>query len=68
MSATANSDDPPYFGGYVLDNWLACVRELELERRHLIQLAKNSFEGSFLPEKDKMEWMEKIDRIDRSMA
>jgi len=41
---------------------------LNLERRHLIQLAKNSFEGSFLPEKDKMGWMEKIDRIDGSMA
>jgi adenosine deaminase len=68
VSATANSDDPPYFGGYVLENWLACLRELNLERRHLIQLAKNSFEGSFLPEKDKMGWMEKIDRIDGSMA
>ena len=68
VSATANSDDPPYFGGYVLDNWFACLRELNLERRHLVQLAKNSFEGSFLPEKDKMGWMEKIDQIDRSMA
>lgn len=68
VSATANSDDPPYFGGYLLENWLGCLRELALEKRHLIQLAKNSFEGSFLPEKQKEQWVEKIERVAASVA
>lgn len=68
VSATANSDDPPYFGGYLLENWLGCLRELDLQRHHLIQLAKNSFEGSFLPEKEKEQWLEKIERVAASVA
>jgi adenosine deaminase len=34
-----------------------------LEKHHLVQLAKNSFEGSFLPEKEKAKWMEKVDQV-----
>ena len=63
VNATANSDDPPYFGGYLLENWLGCLRELSLEKKHLVQLAKNSFEGSFLSEEEKAKWMDKIDRV-----
>jgi len=63
VNATANSDDPPFFGGYLLDNWLSCLRALSLEKHHLVQLAKNSFEGSFLPEKEKAKWMETVDQV-----
>jgi adenosine deaminase len=48
LKATANSDDPAYFGGYLLDNWLRTAEAVGLERRHLVQLARNSFTGSFL--------------------
>ena len=65
---TANSDDPPYFGGYLLDNWLACARELHLEEKHLVQLAKNSFSGSFLSRKEKEQWIAKIDRVVSSLG
>lgn len=68
VSVTANSDDPPYFGGYLLENWLGCLRELALEKKHLIQLAKNSFEGSFLPQKDQETWFEKIERVAATAA
>jgi adenosine deaminase len=68
VSVTANSDDPPYFGGYLLENWLSCARELQLEERHLVQLAKNSFTGSFLPEKEKAQWITKIDRVVSSLG
>lgn len=68
VSVTANSDDPPYFGGYLLENWLGCLRELDLQKPHLVQLAKNSFEGSFLPEKEKIQWLEKIERVAASSA
>jgi len=47
--ATVNSDDPAYFGGYVVENYRAAIEELGLEREHLHALARNSFEASFLP-------------------
>ncbi|NMN04360.1 adenosine deaminase [Novosphingobium sp. SG919] len=49
LAATVNSDDPAYFGGYVADNYLAVARARGLSQDHLVQLARNSFTGSFLP-------------------
>jgi len=49
LAATVNSDDPAYFGGYVGDNYLAVARARGLSRDQLVQLARNSFTGSFLP-------------------
>jgi len=51
--ATVNSDDPAYFGGYVAENYRACIRELGLSRDDLRTLARNSFEASFLPAAEK---------------
>jgi len=48
MKATCNSDDPAYFGGYVGDNYLRTAEALGLSRAEIVQLAKNSFTGSFL--------------------
>lgn len=47
--ATVNSDDPAYFGGYLVDIYRAAIEELSLTREHLHALARNSFEASFLP-------------------
>ncbi|MCE0765036.1 adenosine deaminase [Pseudonocardia kujensis] len=44
---TVNSDDPPYFGGYVNDNYAALERHLGLGNAELAALARNSFAGSF---------------------
>jgi len=48
LRATVNSDDPAYFGGYLNDNYVAVAAGLGLSRDEVIQLAKNSFLGSFL--------------------
>jgi adenosine deaminase len=48
LNATVNSDDPAYFGGYLLDNWLRTAEAVGLERARLVRLARNSFTGSFL--------------------
>ncbi|MFM9935978.1 MAG: adenosine deaminase, partial [Novosphingobium sp.] len=50
LMATVNSDDPAYFGGYVADNYRAVAEARGLSRADLVQLARNSFTGSFLPE------------------
>lgn len=53
LMITINSDDPSYFGGYVLDNYLASARALDLSRDELATLAANSLKASFLPDADK---------------
>lgn len=65
VSATANSDDPPYFGGYLLENWVECIRALSLDKEHVIQLAQNSFEGSFLDKSDQAKWFKEIEKTAR---
>ncbi len=53
LCVTVNSDDPAYFGGYVLENFLAVRRALALSPRDMAQLARNSIEASFLAEAEK---------------
>ncbi|WP_038169242.1 adenosine deaminase [Tomitella biformata] len=44
---TVNSDDPAYFGGYVVDNYVALQRAFDLDTATLEQLARNSLDASF---------------------
>jgi len=50
LCVTINSDDPAYFGGYVNENFLGARRALGLTGDEIYQLARNSFEASFLDE------------------
>lgn len=52
LKATINSDDPAYFGGYIADNYRAAAAARGLSRDDLVQLARNSLTGSFLPAAD----------------
>ena len=53
LHVTLNSDDPAYFGGYVNANYAELAKAVGLTREQLAQLARNSFEGSFLPDAEK---------------
>ncbi|GAA3551880.1 adenosine deaminase [Amycolatopsis ultiminotia] len=44
---TVNSDDPPYFGGYLNENYTALEQQLGLGAEKLTTLARNSFLASF---------------------
>jgi adenosine deaminase len=63
LKVTVNSDDPAYFGGYVLDNFLAVQRELNLSKADLAQLARNSIEASFIDIAAKNRWLADIDAL-----
>jgi adenosine deaminase len=63
LCVTVNSDDPAYFGGYLLDNFLAVATELELSHAQLAQLARNSIEASFLESEVKQSWYARIDEL-----
>ncbi len=56
-----NSDDPAYFGGYLNENFLQTFASLKLNASHAYQLARNSFEASFVPEAQKQVWYAQLD-------
>jgi adenine deaminase len=63
LCVTVNSDDPAYFGGYLLDNYLAVAEALSLSQAQLTQLARNSIEAAFLEPAVKQGWNARIDQL-----
>ncbi len=61
LCVTVNSDDPAYFGGYLVANFLALQRGLDLSRAQLAELARNSIEASLLDDSAKRRWFGEID-------
>ncbi len=53
LRATVNSDDPAYFGGYVLEKFGATRAALGLTRGDVERLVRNSIEAAFLDEPEK---------------
>jgi len=68
LRATVNSDDPAYFGGYVNRNFVAVADALDISRAELVRLARNSFEGAFLPPEAIALHLAEIDRYDAAFA
>jgi adenosine deaminase len=62
ICVTVNSDDPAYFGGYIADNYQAAVDALNLSIREVVQLAKNSFQASFITPEAKKTLISKLDQ------
>lgn len=60
LLVTINSDDPAYFGGYINENYLAVARALNLNKEEMYDLARNSFEASFLDPQKKKELIVKL--------
>ena len=61
LLVTVNSDDPPYFGGYVAENLLAVQQEFGLSKADVSQLACNSFQASFLEEQEKRDHLREVE-------
>jgi adenosine deaminase len=61
LVATANSDDPAYFGGYVGENFAHSAEALYLTDDDLVTLARNSFEASFIDDVAKRQFFHEID-------
>ncbi|MDK9708535.1 MAG: adenosine deaminase [Desulforhopalus sp.] len=60
--ATINSDDPAYFGGYLNQNFTETFTGLpELGGKEAYQLARNSFEASFVDDAVKDGWIKELD-------
>jgi adenosine deaminase len=63
LCVTINSDDPAYFGGYVNENFLAAQRALGLTQEEVYQLARNSFEASFLTADKRRCFIDELDAV-----
>jgi adenine deaminase len=61
LVATVNSDDPAYFGGYMNDNFVQTFAATGLTPAHAYQLAKNSFEASFIDRSLKQRYTDLLD-------
>ena len=68
LVVTINSDDPAYFGGYVADNYIGTAEALGLSGDQLLQVARNSFEASFLSDAEKQSHLEAIDAAGVSLS
>jgi len=60
LKVTINSDDPAYFGGQVNANYEAIQKALNLSKTELYELAKNSFQYSFLEESAKEKHLKEL--------
>jgi adenine deaminase len=61
LVATLNSDDPAYFGGYLNDNFVQTFAATGLTPTQAYQLAKNSFEASFIHDSMKRRYTDLLD-------
>lgn len=56
-----NSDDPAYFGGYILDNYCAVQEAFQLSIPEWRIIAENSVQGNWIDNARKEELLDKID-------
>jgi adenosine deaminase len=69
LCATVNSDDPAYFGGYLNQNFVETFEALpQLDAAHAYQLARNSFEASFIDAAAKAALVARLDQCFREHA
>eukprot|EP00271_Cylindrocystis_brebissonii_P004578 TRINITY_DN1633_c0_g1_i1.p1 TRINITY_DN1633_c0_g1~~TRINITY_DN1633_c0_g1_i1.p1 ORF type:complete len:335 (-),score=65.12 TRINITY_DN1633_c0_g1_i1:638-1642(-) len=62
ICVTVNSDDPPFFGGYVNENFRFWADELGLAPKDIRRLVRNSVEAAFLPAMEKTKMLQQLVR------
>ncbi|UMB61595.1 adenosine deaminase [Lutibacter sp. A80] len=61
LKVTINSDDPAYFGGNINKNYFEIQAALNLTKHQIYQLAKNSFQYSFLNDDLKQQYLNELE-------
>ncbi|WFU18096.1 adenosine deaminase [Bradyrhizobium sp. CB3481] len=61
LLATVNSDDPPYFDGYVSENLIECQRALQLSQEDIVRVVRNGFEAAFITEEERHRFLTAVD-------
>ena len=60
LLVTVNSDDPPYFGGYVDANYAAIRDQCDVTPGQLETLALNSFDAAFIDDSRRQAWKQEV--------
>lgn len=60
VKVSINSDDPAYFGGYIGDNYFALADKFNLTKAQVVQLARNSFETSWISDEQKALYLQEL--------
>ncbi len=63
IMATVNSDDPAYFGGYINENFTQTFAALGMTSAHAYQLARNSFDASFIDASLRDRYVQRLDGV-----
>jgi adenosine deaminase/aminodeoxyfutalosine deaminase len=62
LMVTLNSDDPPFFGANLLDEYLLAHRSLGFTLDQMRELAANAVEASFLEPERKMALLSEVEQ------
>jgi len=60
LKVTVNSDDPAYFGGQINQNYIEIQKALNLTKKELYEIAKNSFEYALIDDNTKQRYLEEL--------
>jgi adenosine deaminase/aminodeoxyfutalosine deaminase len=63
LLVTLNTDDPAMFQTSLCREYELAEQELGFSREHLRELARNSFEASFLPAEKKLRYLKQVDAL-----
>ncbi|MCQ4347927.1 adenosine deaminase [Pseudomonas stutzeri] len=63
LKVTINSDDPAYFGGYVLENYRQTAEALGLSRGELARIARHSLEAAFVDDAERAPWLARLEAL-----
>jgi adenosine deaminase len=58
-----NSDDPAYFGGYILDNYLEVHSKFNFTAKQWVKIAENSIHGSWCDDARKAQLLEHVNQV-----
>jgi adenine deaminase len=61
LKVTVNSDDPAYFGGQVNQNYKDIQKALNLSKKDLYELAKNSFQYALIDDIAKQKYIDELE-------
>ena len=64
LMITLNSDDPALFGSDLEGEYTVASEHFEFTREHLLELATNSFEASFMAPEEKVAWLQTLATFD----
>lgn len=63
VRVTINSDDPSYFGGYLMENLALVMKDADLSKADMVQLQHNAIDISWAPPGIKEEFRRRLDQL-----